>query len=248
MDGGIDIVTLISLIVAVVAILMLRNVLGRRTGDEETRIERYRNQSRQQEAAAASDKVVALPRRDQPEHAEPRQPQVDPSEAQERIKAFAGSNAAVESGLLQILNRDPNFEPEGFLTGARQAYEMIVTAFAEGNRRMLRDLLSKEVYQGFDGAIADRESRGEQIDQSFVGIDKSEILDAEVDSEGFASVTVRFVSQLITATRDAGGEIIDGDTQNIKDVTDVWTFSRDVSTARAIANPNWRLVATQAPA
>ena len=65
---------------------------------------------------------------------------------------------------------------------------------------------------------------------------------------GIASITVRFVSQLISATRDKAGAIISGDSQRIKEVTDIWTFSRDISSAKARANPNWRLIATQSPA
>ena len=109
-------------------------------------------------------------------------------------------------------------------------------AFAEGNRQLLNDLLSPDVYEGFSAAISDREARGEQIDQSFVGIDKSDILEADVKS-GFANITVRFVSQLISATRDAAGVVISGDTQKIKEVTDVWTFSRDVSSGASIGQP-----------
>ena len=122
---------------------------------------------------------------------------------------------------------------------------MIVSAFAEGNRRMLKDLLSKDVYDGFSAAIADRESRGETLDQQFVGIKKADIIEAEVKN-GVATLAVRFLSELISATRDKAGEVVSGDAQKIKDVTDIWIFSRDVSTAKARGNPNWRLVATQA--
>ena len=66
--------------------------------------------------------------------------------------------------------------------GARAAYEIIVTAFAEGNRKTLKDLLSREVYDGFAGAITDRESRGEQVDQSFVGIKSADVVEAELKS------------------------------------------------------------------
>ena len=100
---------------------------------------------------------------------------------------------------------------------------------------------------GESRAISEREARNEEIDQSFVGIDSADILEAEV-KEGIASVTVRFASQLISATRDAAGEVIDGDPHRIKEVTDIWTFSRDVSTPRAASNPNWKLVATLANA
>jgi predicted lipid-binding transport protein (Tim44 family) len=248
MDGQIDLITLISLIVAVVVILKLRSVLGRRTGDEQTRLERYRaEQQRRQstQGASGADKVVTLPRREREEPAPGPAPGTSVAEAEARIKTFAGADDRVAGGLLDILKHDPGFDPEHFVRGARQAYEMIVTAFAEGNRKMLKDLLSREVYDGFVAAIGDRESRGEQIDQSFVGISKADILEAEMKG-GTANVTVRFLSQLISATRDRGGEVIAGDPQRIREVTDIWTFSRDISSARARQNPNWKLVATQA--
>ena len=128
-----------------------------------------------------------------------------------------------------------------FLKGARAAYEIIVTAFAEGNRKTLKDLLSREVYDGFAGAISERESRGEQIDQSFVGIKSADIVEAELKN-GMAQVTVKFVSELISATRDKAGEVIAGDPKRIKEVTDIWTFAREV----ASRDPNWKLIATQA--
>jgi predicted lipid-binding transport protein (Tim44 family) len=242
----IDLFTLISLIVAVVVILKLRSVLGRRTGDEEARVERYRAERAQQGApATSSDNVVAMPRRDGV--ATVPATEETQTDAEERIKTYPGVEAAARTGLIDIARLDPAFDPDTFIRGAKQAYEMIVTAFAEGNRKLLKDLLSRDVYDGFTRAITDRESRAEQVDQSFVGIDKADILESEVKS-GIASITVRFVSQLISATRDKAGAIINGDTQRIKEVTDIWTFSRDISSAKARANPNWRLIATQSPA
>jgi len=243
----IDLFTLISIVVAVVVVWKLRSVLGRRTGDEEARVERYRAERRQGAQASPNDNVVTLPRRES-EHAGADLGQdVAVADAEERIKAFPGINAEVRHGLLEIVKRDPAFDPEAFVHGARQAYELIVTAFAEGNRKLLKGLLSNDVYDGFTRSMSDREARGEQVDQSFVGINKADILESEVRS-GIASITIRFVSQLISATRDRAGAIITGDPQRIKDVTDIWTFSRDVSTEEAVANPNWRLVETQSPA
>ncbi len=244
----IDIFTLISLIVAVVVILKLRAVLGRRTGDEEARLERYRSERRQQGAATPTpaDNVVSLPRRDR-EEAAPGQPQeVALADAEERIKDYPGIDADVRSGLLSVAKLDPTFDPESFIRGARQAYEMIVSAFAEGNRKILKDLLHRDVYEGFNSAITERESRGELVDQSFVGINNADIVESEVKS-GIANITVRFVSQLISATRDRAGAILSGDPQRIKEVTDIWTFRRDISSAKARSNPNWELVATQSP-
>jgi len=244
----IDLFTLISLIVAVVVILKLRSVLGRRTGDEEARVERYRAERAQQGApATSSDNVVAMPRRERDSVAAAPAAEVTQADAEERIKTYPSVEAGARHGLIDIARLDPAFDPDTFIRGAKQAYEMIVTAFAEGNRKLLKDLLSRDVYEGFTRAITERESRDEQVDQSFVGIDKADILESEVKS-GIASITVRFVSQLISATRDKAGAIISGDSQRIKEVTDIWTFSRDVSSVKARANPNWRLIATQSPA
>ncbi|MEM1371052.1 MAG: Tim44/TimA family putative adaptor protein [Pseudomonadota bacterium] len=247
MDGSLDLITIISLVVAVVAILKLRSVLGRRTGDEEGRVERYRTQASQRKASTGGDNVVTLPRRDNDTVPAPAEAQAEASQTAtaDHIKSFAGDDKRLEEGLLAILERDPNFEPKQFLTGAKQAYEMIVTSFAEGNRRLLSELLSEDVFEGFEAAITDREERKEQIDQSFVGIEKADVLEADV-ADGFAQVTVKFMSQLISATRDEAGTVISGDPQKIMDVTDIWTFVRDVSSPKAAANPNWRLAATQA--
>ncbi len=249
MDGKIDIFTIMFLVLAVVIILKLRSVLGRRTGDDEARIDRNRQRALERAQAAgkngaANDKVVALPRRDRPDQAGETTAAATAAAAaaEERVRAFAGGDGNLEDGLLSIVRADRSFDPEGFLKGARQAYEMIVTAFAEGNRKALRTLLSKEVFDGFAGAISDREARGEIIDQSFVGINKADLLEAELKN-GTAHVTVKFVSELISATRDRAGAVIYGDTKKIKEVVDIWTFAREV----ASRDPNWRLIATQAP-
>ncbi len=247
MNGEINLLTLLSLIVAIVAIVKLRSVLGRKTNDDEARIEQRRREAQFQKTAAGaqSDKVVALPRRDR--EAEPVDTSVSVAEVEARIKSFAGEDTTLAQRLTDILKLDTQFDPDHFLRGARQAYEMIVTAFAEGNRRTLRDLLSADVLDSFSRAIAEREQRGQVIDQSFVGINKADILEAEVSPKGVASITVRFVSQLISATRDKAGNIIEGDDSRIKDVTDIWTFSRDISSKDARRNLNWKLVGTQAP-
>ncbi|HVZ04916.1 Tim44/TimA family putative adaptor protein [Hyphomicrobium sp.] len=250
MSGQFDFITLIALIVAVAAIIKLRSVLGHRTDDDEQRVERLRARQREASQRAGADgtsgDVITLPRRDR--DTAPATPAVEATTAdvESRIKAYPVTDPSITTGLLDIAKVDPAFDPEEFLGGAGRAYELIVSAFAEGNRRMLKDLLSKDVFEGFSSAIAEREARGETLDQQFVGIKKAEITETDVKN-GIASITVRFNSELISATRDKAGEVISGDAQKIKDVTDIWTFSRDISSAKARSNPNWRLVATQAP-
>lgn len=247
MDGKLDLFTLLAIVGALLAILKLRSVLGKDSeGGEERRAERM-NAERRRAATGDNGKVVAMPRREAVAAADGAPAgDVAVADAEQRFLSFAGGDPALGNGLFEIYKFDPAFDPAMFVKGARQAYEMIVTAFAEGNRKTLKDLLSREVNDGFAGAIAERESRGEQVDQSFVGISKADIVEADARN-GTANITVRFISQLISATRDRAGVVIAGDPQKIKEVIDIWTFSRDVSNARALTNLNWRLVATQAP-
>jgi predicted lipid-binding transport protein (Tim44 family) len=244
MDGKIDIFTLLFLVLAVIVIIRLRGVLGRKSSEDDARVERYKAEQRARAAASrGQDKVVALPRRDRPEEAtEAPAAGVAAAGIEDKVRTLASGNAPLADSLIAVARADQSFDPEQFLTGARQAYEMIVTAFAEGNRKTLRGLLSKEVYDGFAAALTEREARGEQIDQSFVGINKADIIEAELKG-ATAHLTVRFTSELISATRDRAGAVVSGDPKRIKEVTDIWTFARDI----ASRDPNWKLVATQAP-
>lgn len=228
-----DFGTIFFLVAAIVIFFQLRNVLGRRTGHERPPIDPYaaaRTEAKTDDAA--SENVVSLPRRKGGAEAE---------NAYAAIDAFAKPGTELNRGLRAIRDADPSFEPNSFVEGAKMAYEMIVMAYADGDRKTLKNLLSREVYDGFTAAIADREGRSEKIQSSFVGIDKAEIVNAELKG-GEAHVTLRIVSELISATRNDAGEVIDGDPETVAEVKDVWTFARDTR-AR---DPNWKLVATEA--
>ncbi|WP_249691565.1 Tim44/TimA family putative adaptor protein [Stappia sp. WLB 29] len=231
-----DITTIIFLVLAVVIFFRLRSVLGRRTGNERPPFDPYSAPERDNGAGgpAQDDNVIPLPGQTAPQGG----PSPAPTSA--TLDKVAPEGSALNQALRQILSVDRSFEPQGFLQGARAAYEMIVTAFANGDRKTLKNLLSKEVYEGFVAAISDRESRGETIESTFVGIDKADIVEAALKGST-AQVTVKFRSELISATRDRDGAIVDGDPNAVSDVTDIWTFARD-TTSR---DPNWRLVATE---
>ena len=248
MDGKFDVFMLLTILVAVLAVFKLRSVLGKdEDGSEEQRRAERQAAERRRASGGDSGKVVAMPRRETVPVAEgPPAGGVVVADAEQRMLTYAGGDTALAQGLLRIYQLDPAFEPNAFIKGARQAYEMIVTAFAEGNRKTLKDLLSREVNDEFVAEMAARDKRGELIDQSFVGINKADIVESEIKN-GVANITVRFVSQLITATRDRSGAVTSGDPQKIREVTDVWTFSRDISTAKARQNLNWRVIATQEP-
>lgn len=228
-----DIYTIIFLALAVFIFIRLRSVLGQRTGRERPPYDPY---STRDVRAQAGDKVVTLPTRNNSETvAQPAEP------VQDRWKGIAAEGSPIASGLDAIAAVDRSFDAKHFVTGAKAAYEMIVGAFAAGDRKALKGLLSREVYDGFETAIKDRETKGDTVENKFVSLDTADITGAELRNNT-AQVTVRFVSQLISATRDKSGTVIDGSPDKVTEVTDVWTFARDV-TGR---DPNWKLVATEA--
>ena len=231
-----DFTTLIALVVLLVVVVQLRNVLGKRTGHERPPFDPYARRQAEDGSEAASareageegDRVVTLPNRreDEPYH---------------EIDLVAPKSSEANAGLRAIRDVDPDFSPRAFLDGAKQAYEMIVTAFAEGDRDTLRMLLAPEVLEGFEAAIAEREAENLGVRQTFVGIDEAVIETAAV-RDGEAFIAVRVVSQLIQATVNAEGEVVDGDPDAVVEVRDVWTFAREVDNP----DPNWKLVATEA--
>ncbi|PWJ80172.1 putative lipid-binding transport protein (Tim44 family) [Pseudaminobacter salicylatoxidans] len=227
-----DFGTLFFLIAAVVIFFQLRNVLGRRTGNERPPFDPYTAaRTGDKDAAQKSENVVSLPRKRGP---------ADNDDAYAAIDAVAKPDTDLNRGLRAIKDADASFEPKSFVDGAKMAYEMIVMAYADGDRKTLKNLLSREVYDGFVAAISDREARSEKIQSSFVGIDKADIVAAEVKN-GEAHITLRIISELISATRDKAGEVIDGDPETVAEVKDVWTFARDARSR----DPNWKLVATE---
>jgi predicted lipid-binding transport protein (Tim44 family) len=227
-----DIYTIVFLALAVVIFLKLRSVLGQRTGRERPPYDPYSARDAVR-PATANDKVVTLPGRT----AEVPKPVAETAPS-ERWKGVAEPGSSLAAGLDAIVGADPTFDAKHFLAGAKQAYEMIVTAFAEGDQRTLKNMLSRDVYEGFEAAIREREGRGETVESRFVSTD---IVGGELRNRT-AHVTVRFVSQLVSVTRDRAGAVVDGSPDKVTDVTDVWTFARDVQ-AR---DPNWKLVATEA--
>jgi predicted lipid-binding transport protein (Tim44 family) len=229
-----DIYTIIFLALAVFIFLRLRSVLGQRTGRERPP---YDYAARERSRAPGNDKVVTLPSRS-PDAAP--KPTADEAKPVDRWQGVAPSGSAIAKGLDAIVAEDKSFDAKHFLGGARAAYEMIVTAYAEGDRRSLKNLLARDVYDGFDAVIKERETRGETAETRFVSIDSTDIIGAELRGRT-AQVTVRFVSQLVSVTRDKNGAPIDGNPDKVTDVTDVWTFARDVSSR----DPNWKLVATE---
>lgn len=237
MNGFLDVYSLVFLLVAVAIFWKLRSVLGRRTGNERPPTDPFARREERPAAPAGdtNDNVVALPR-------SARTPMAPAESAQPGgVDQVAPAGSALNAALRTIVSADRSFDARHFLEGARSAYEIIVGAFASGDRDTLKALLGPDVYEGFNAAITEREQRGETVETTFVGMDKAEIVEAALKS-GQAQITVRFVSQLISVTRTKAGAVVEGDPVKVAEVTDVWTFAREVKSR----DPNWRLIATEA--
>ncbi len=212
--------------VAAFIALRLRSVLGRRTGHE-----RRRTGPLGRPEGAKNDNVVAMPGRAD-------------AKAEEGDAAVIAdpSDGSVKGGLTQIRVADPQFDPDYFLAGARQAFEMIVEAFAAGDKDALRPLLAPDVFDGFARAIDERRSAGYNLDTQLIGIRSAEVVEAGMSGTR-ARIAVRFVSEQINITRDADGRVVEGAPGKPEDVIDIWTFERDTRSA----DPNWELVETRTP-
>ncbi len=206
-------------VIALFVVYRLRSVLGRRTGHESPRSDPY---SQRPEPESARDNVVALPERE------------------EQDAAAESPKTPLEEGLAQIALADRNFEPEAFTGGARSAFEMIVAGFAEGDLSRLKPFLAGEVYENFADAVQTRYDAREVLETTVVGIESTDILEARMDGRT-AYITIKFVSEQINVTRDRNGEVVDGDPNAVRTVTDIWTFARDMRSR----DPNWSLVETR---
>lgn len=232
MTGFFDIYSIIFLVIAVVIFMRLGSVLGRRTGNEPSP---YEGGMKNGSPASRNDNVVTLPSREA--RPLPDRAQLDTAP----IEKHASAGTPVYDGLVALSGAMPDFDPDHFVKGARMAYEMVVTAFADGDRQTLRNLLAPDVFDGFIAAIAERETRGEKAELTFVGLNEAKIVGAELEGR-IAKVTVRFAAELISCTKNRDGAVVEGDPSEVQNIRDIWTFARDV-TAR---DPNWKLAATEA--
>jgi predicted lipid-binding transport protein (Tim44 family) len=232
MSGFFDIYSIVFLVIAVVIFMRLGSVLGRRTGNEPSS---YDARIKRPPTGARNDNVVALPPR---ERGSP--PAAQPADL-EPLTRHAAPGTPLHETLVAIAKASSGFDPDHFVTGAKAAYEMIVMAYAEGDRATLRNLLAPDVYEGFVAAIAERERQQQRAETTFIGIEEVKLTGAEFDGRT-ARVTVRFVSEMISATRGKDGAVVEGDPTEVQTIRDSWTFARDVSSR----DPNWKLVATEA--
>tara|TARA_Y100000590_G_scaffold59570_1_gene63196 strand:- start:1474 stop:2079 length:606 start_codon:yes stop_codon:yes gene_type:complete len=126
-----------------------------------------------------------------------------------------------------------------FLKGADIAYEQIVTSFAKGDKKSLKGLLGKNLFNDFSKVIDERKEKDLNYETTFIGIKSSKILEFK-KIENIYKVTVNFVSEIITCAKDKNNKIVEGNPDVIKTVNDVWKFSKNMWSQ----DPTWYLVET----
>lgn len=207
-------IVLLALVAAFLG-LRLYSVLGKREGHEQEQVARRRMDD------AHPQQVEQLP-----------EGSSMPAPAKDTIAV----EESAESGLRAIINADRQFDPAQFVDGAKAAYDMVLTAFWEGDKETLRSLCDDDVYESFASAIDDRDARGETLQNRLVRIDEARIVDAGFDHP-VARVTMRFDADIAALVRDKDGDIIGGSLSDAVETHDVWTFMRDVKSD----GRNWML-------
>jgi predicted lipid-binding transport protein (Tim44 family) len=224
MNSGMDSITLVLLVAAAVVFWLLRSVLGRRTGFERP----------------APDFSAPTPEAPAKKYAPPELEMPRDMASEPVWQGHAAAGTAEAKGLEDIAKASPGFNVPSFLDGAKAAYEIILESYAKADKRALKPLLSRDVFSGFSEAIDQRAGKGQTVSFQFVSFKAAKIIFAGLEGSR-ASIGVRFTAEVISATRDASGKIIEGDEKSVRELSDDWDFERDVK-AR---DPNWVLVSTE---
>ncbi len=233
MQDAFDPTIIIFAVLALFVLYKLRSVLGARSDIDRRPPQPATRRAGDAPTAANDSNIIRLPNAG----GTAAQPRPAPTPA-DRWLAVAGEKAW--PGLDAIAAADGSFSGTSFISGAVAAYEMIVLAFAKGDVATLRNLLEKDVFDSFEGSIKARAAAGQKLETTFVSMDKATIDDAALRGPA-AQISVRFLSKIISATRDASDNVIEGSAERTIDMVDLWTFARPVSSR----DPNWKLIATE---
>jgi len=143
------------------------------------------------------------------------------------------NNEAIKNG-----NVDEEVKKQ-FLKGAVIAYEQIITSFAKGDKRSLKDLLGKKLFEDFAQVIDEREKKHLKYETTFIGVKSSQVMEFK-KIENIYKVTVNFVSEIITCVKDKNNKVVEGNPDVIKTANDIWKFSKNMWSQ----DPTWYLVDT----
>lgn len=223
MNEGFNIGDIIILAaVAAFIILRYRSMLGDKTGRDPSDI-----------AKSAAPRTEDVERIIQlPQKAEALKPAVP-------TVTFDAYSVDVRDALRDMHKIDADFTADGFIEGAKSAFEMIIEAYREGDHATLKMLLDAPLYERFAGALKEQEAKGEKAESTLLAITKADIIAAELKGSK-ATITVQFTSDQVQLTKDKNGAIIDGDASEEFEIDDTWRFARDLKSS----DPNWVIIET----
>ncbi len=214
----------IMALVAGFILLRLRSVLGDKIGNDNPS---YFNKP----ATPALERQTIVQLEDKAVKAKPK---AEPDLYMTKVK-----DEQVIAAIAAIKAKDPEFLATHFLEGAKGAYEMVFDAFAKGDRDTLKFLLDTHVFQQFKDALAEHEAQENKSETTLISAKAQDITHAELIGN-IARITAHIASEQVMVTRNAAGEIVDGDASLVHAIDDHWSFERDVTSK----NPNWKVVET----
>lgn len=217
-------------IIAGVLVFWLKSILGTRHGDERSRDNPFAAPENKTSTGQDSN-VIQLPTLQGPSI------RITKTTLAGRVRI---ETPDVEVGLKTIAEADPRFNLDHFMEGAEDAFELIVTSFAKGDRTTLKSLLTPTVYNDFERAIIDRDTRAEKVETRIESIPAMDIMAASMKDKT-AFISIRFTAQETCLIRNAAGVIIAGDPEKTTTMIDIWTFGRDTTTQ----NPVWYVYETR---
>ncbi|MCI5050016.1 MAG: Tim44/TimA family putative adaptor protein [Rickettsiales bacterium] len=209
--------------IALFVVLRYRSTLGQKKGHDFSQ--------KPMQRAEVEEKVVQLP---SATVANVMQQNQKEKELLEKLE-----NDDITADITAMKELDASFTLDSFLSGARQAYEMIIEAFSNHDKNTLKMLLSKELYKDFEQEIDAQQKDERRNETTLVSIEEMEIVEAEL-SKSTARITVKVGSEQINVVRDKDNKILEGDASDIQNVQDEWIFERDLKSR----NPNWTIIAT----
>jgi predicted lipid-binding transport protein (Tim44 family) len=231
----VDLFLLIFAVVAAFLIYRLNSVLGTRNGAERQRPNPF----------APGESVPQAQPGPKPQAARPAagaapKPALPPQSLDQLVDAAANKDGRVETGLIEIGKADPHFDLNGFMQGARTAFEVIATAYNRGDLDTLKPLLSPKLFADFSAGVRGRESAGHSSELVIHRIKAARVTEAHMGG-AMAYVTVSLEVEETATTRDKAGQVVSGSADHILTVHDIWTFTRDTRHG----DPNWIVIETR---
>tara|TARA_X000000950_G_scaffold263202_1_gene335220 strand:+ start:2494 stop:3123 length:630 start_codon:yes stop_codon:yes gene_type:complete len=201
--------------IAVFIINRLKNVLGKKTGNESDIVEKFT----QKKSAFKESEPDSI------------------SNTTTFDNKNMHKNKNVNSSLNEILKIDSSFDTSEFISGAKKAFEFILSQYSQNNLKSLENLLSKNMLDVFQTQIKLREKKGESLEITVISVKNPEIVNAKIEKKSNALITLLFDSEQIQITKDKHGNVTDGDSNQILSIKENWSFSKNLKTK----DPNWTL-------